>query len=60
MITFDYNGRPGTTEPVPKESYVVKVGNQGCGVGFYNSRALRELLALKAIFVLHLRRDQRP
>jgi cytochrome c len=38
VTTVDYNfPRPGTTEPVPKESYVVKVGNQGCGVGFYKS-----------------------
>jgi signal transduction histidine kinase len=27
--------KPGTTEPVPKESYVTQVGNQGCGVGYY-------------------------
>ena len=27
--------KPGTTDPVPKESYVVRVGNQGCGVGYY-------------------------
>jgi cytochrome c len=38
ITTVDYNFlRPGTTEPVPKESHVVKVGNQGCGVGFYKS-----------------------
>ena len=27
--------RPGTTDLVAKESYVTKVGNQGCGVGYY-------------------------
>jgi len=27
--------RPGTTLPVPKVSYVTRVGNQGCGVGFF-------------------------
>jgi cytochrome c len=38
VTTVDYNfPRPGTTEPVPKESYIVKVGNQGCGVGYYKS-----------------------
>jgi tetratricopeptide (TPR) repeat protein len=27
--------KPGTTNPVPKEAYVTRVGNQGCGVGYY-------------------------
>ncbi|MGP6157189.1 MAG: cache domain-containing protein [Vulcanimicrobiaceae bacterium] len=27
--------RPGTTDPVPKVSYLTKVGDQGCGVGYY-------------------------
>ena len=27
--------KPGTTDPVPKKSYVTRVGNQGCGVGYY-------------------------
>jgi cytochrome c len=36
ITTVDYNfPRPGTTEAVPKESHIVKVGNQGCGVGYY-------------------------
>jgi hypothetical protein len=36
ITTVDYNlPRPGTTEPVPNESYIVKVGNQGRGVGYY-------------------------
>ena len=36
ITTVDYKfPRPGTTEPVPKESYVIKVGGQGCGVGYY-------------------------
>jgi signal transduction histidine kinase len=27
--------RPGTTEPVPKVSFVTKVGDQVCAVGYY-------------------------
>ena len=27
--------KPGTTDPVPKESYLTRVANQGCGVGYY-------------------------
>jgi signal transduction histidine kinase len=27
--------KPGGTEPVAKETFVTKVGNQGCGVGYY-------------------------
>ena len=27
--------KPGTNEPVPKESYVTRIGNEGCGVGYY-------------------------
>ncbi len=27
--------RPGTTEPVQKQSYVTKVGDQVCAVGYY-------------------------
>lgn len=27
--------KPGTTEPVPKESFVMRIGDQGCGVGYY-------------------------
>ena len=34
--TNDYNfPKPGTTQPVPKESYMTRVGGQGCGVGYY-------------------------
>ena len=34
--TVNYNfPKPGSTNPVPKESYVTRVGNQGCGVGYY-------------------------
>ena len=34
--TMDYSfPKPGTTDPVPKQSFVTKVGNQGCGVGYY-------------------------
>jgi cytochrome c len=36
ISTVSYNfPKPGTTEPVPKESYVTQVGTQGCGVGYY-------------------------
>ena len=36
VSTVDYNfPKPGTTDPVPKESYVTRLGNQGCGVGYY-------------------------
>jgi hypothetical protein len=27
--------KPGTTEPVAKESFVTRVGDLGCGVGYY-------------------------
>jgi hypothetical protein len=34
--TVDYLfPKPGTTEPVPKESFVTRVGELGCGVGYY-------------------------
>src|SRR5580704_18013489 len=36
VTTVDYNfPKPGTTEPVPKESYITGVGGQGRGVGYY-------------------------
>jgi signal transduction histidine kinase len=36
VATVAYNfPKPGGTDPVPKEAYVIKVGNQGCGVGYY-------------------------
>ena len=36
ITTVDYNfPKPGTTEPVPKESFVTRVGNVGLGVGYY-------------------------
>lgn len=36
VATVDYNfPKPGTTDPVPKQSYVTMVGNAGCGVGYY-------------------------
>ena len=36
VATVDYNfPKPGTTEAVPKQSFVTVVGNQGCGVGYY-------------------------
>ena len=36
VATVDYNfPKPGTTEPLPKQSFVTRVGDQGCGVGYY-------------------------
>ncbi len=36
IVSVSYNfPKPGTTNPVPKELYVTRVGNQGCGVGYY-------------------------
>jgi len=36
VATVDYNfPKPGTTEPVPKQSFVTRVVGQGCGVGYY-------------------------
>jgi signal transduction histidine kinase len=36
IVTVDYDfPKPGTTEPVPKESFVAQVGDLGCGVGYY-------------------------
>ena len=36
VLTVDYKfPKPGTTEPLPKQSFVAKVGGQGCGVGYY-------------------------
>jgi hypothetical protein len=36
VTTVDYDfPRPGSTVPVPKESFVTRVGNEGCGVGYY-------------------------
>ena len=36
VTTVSYSfPKPGTTDPVPKESYITRVGTQGCGVGYY-------------------------
>ena len=36
VATVDYNfPKPGMTEYVPKQSFVTRVGDQGCGVGYY-------------------------
>ena len=36
VSTVDYSfPKPGTTDAVPKQSFVTMVGNQGCGVGYY-------------------------
>ncbi len=36
IITIDYKfPKPGTTEPVPKQTLETRIGNQGCGVTYY-------------------------
>lgn len=36
ITTVDYNfPKPGTTDAVPKQSYVTLIGDNGCGVGYY-------------------------
>jgi hypothetical protein len=36
ISTLDYKfPKPGTTKPVSKESYLTRIGNEGCGVGYY-------------------------
>ena len=36
IATVSYHfPKPGSTDPVAKEAYVTRVGNQGCGVGYY-------------------------
>ena len=36
VATVAYNFlKPEATESVPKESFVTRVGDQGCGVGYY-------------------------
>ena len=36
VATVAYNfPKPGTTDPLPKESFIPRVGNQSCGVGYY-------------------------
>ena len=36
ISTTDYAfPKPGTTEPLPKQSFITAVGDQGCGVGYY-------------------------
>jgi len=36
IITIDYKfPKPGTTEPVPKQTVEARIGNQGCGVTYY-------------------------
>jgi hypothetical protein len=36
ITTIGYNfPKPGTTDPVAKEAYVTRVGNEACGVGYY-------------------------
>jgi cytochrome c len=36
VTTVSYSfPKPGTTDPVPKESFITRVANQACGVGYY-------------------------
>jgi len=36
VTTIDYDfPKPGTSEPVPKRAFITRVGDQGCGVGYY-------------------------
>ena len=36
IVTVGYDfPRPGTSNPVPKESFVARVGTTACGVGYY-------------------------
>jgi hypothetical protein len=36
IITIDYKfPKPGTTEPVSKQTLETRIGNQGCGVTYY-------------------------
>jgi Single Cache domain 2 len=36
VSTVDYNfPKPGSETPAPKQSFITKVGDQGCGVGYY-------------------------
>jgi cytochrome c len=36
VTSVNYNfPKPGTTDPVAKESFLTRVGGQGCGVGYY-------------------------
>jgi hypothetical protein len=36
VVTIDYNfPKPGTTEPVPKQTLETRIGNQGCGITYY-------------------------
>ncbi len=36
VVTVTYSGpKPGTTLPVPKESFLARVRDLGCGVGYY-------------------------
>lgn len=36
VFVEDYDfPKSGTNEPVPKQSYITRIGDQGCGVGYY-------------------------
>jgi hypothetical protein len=36
LVTIDYKfPKPGTIEPVPKQTLETRIGNQGCGVTYY-------------------------
>jgi cytochrome c len=36
VTTLDYEfPKPGMSDPVPKRSFITRIGDQGCGVGYY-------------------------
>ena len=36
FVTMDHNlPKPGTTEPLPKQSFETRIGNQGCAVDYF-------------------------
>ncbi len=36
VVTMDHNlPKPGTTEPLPKQSFETRIGNQGCAVDYF-------------------------
>jgi len=36
VTTLDYKfPKPGMSDPVPKRSFITRIGDQGCGVGYY-------------------------
>jgi hypothetical protein len=49
VVTIDYNfPKPGTTEPVPKQTLETRIGNQGCGVTYYKQLLYRNVGCARA------------